>query len=42
MSDEISIQFTRFFCSPAFSASSASCALRPGLNPYEKPLKSVS
>ena len=28
--------------SPAYSASSALCGLRPGRNPYENPRKSVS
>ena len=36
------IQFTFFVMIPAESESSASCALRPGRKPYEKPAKSPS
>ena len=37
-----STQFTFFRSIPTASASNASCGLRPGRNPYEKPRKSTS
>jgi hypothetical protein len=37
-----STQFTFLVVIPTVRASNASCGPRPGLNPYEKPLKSAS